>query len=61
MSAMVSPFQGAQFWTARITCMAERHANTAEPGRWRVWICQLDGLEHYSAVQDDFGNLVRVS
>lgn len=41
--------------------MAERHTNTAEPGRWRVWICQLDGLEHYSAVQDDFGNLVRVS
>lgn len=61
MKPHISPFGGAQFWNVNISCMAERHSSTSKPGFWHVWICEIETLNHFHAVQDDFGNLVRVS
>jgi len=51
----------SDMFASYILCGMWRHYDgMCLPGTYRVVIC-LDGADHYDAVMDDFGNLVRVS
>lgn len=47
-----------------VSVCVERHETWCRPGCWRVLVAMAADVGEsafYSAVQDDFGNLVRVS